>query len=49
MARGLGLLRLVINLLHSYDVSGSNMVVLVGATPEEEEVIGEGRHPLLLP
>ncbi|KAK1078524.1 DNA repair protein RAD16, partial [Friedmanniomyces endolithicus] len=31
LARGLGLLRLVTNLLHSYDAAGNNLILLVGA------------------
>ncbi|TGZ82340.1 DNA repair protein [Ascodesmis nigricans] len=42
MARGLGLLRVVTNLLHSYDAAGDNLVLLVGATPSEIDLIGEG-------
>ena len=33
MARGLGLLRIVTNLLHSYDAAGNNLIVVVGAEP----------------
>lgn len=42
MARGLGLLRLVTNLLHSYDAAGSNLIVVVGADERENGWIGEG-------
>lgn len=31
LARGLGLMRLVNNLLHSYDAAGNNLIVIVGA------------------
>ncbi|KAL9594454.1 MAG: hypothetical protein Q9219_007024 [cf. Caloplaca sp. 3 TL-2023] len=41
LARGLGLLRIVINLLHSYDAAGSNLVVIVGAEDRENGWIGE--------
>lgn len=41
LARGLGLLRLVTNLLHSYDASGNSLVVIVGATDRENGWIGE--------
>ncbi|KZZ96385.1 DNA repair protein RAD1 [Ascosphaera apis ARSEF 7405] len=42
LARGLGLLRLVTNLLHTYDSAGNNLVIVVGATDQENEWIGEG-------
>lgn len=42
LARGLGLLRLVTNLLHSYDAAGNNLVILVGAEEREINWIGEG-------
>lgn len=42
LARGLGLLRLVINLLHSYDAAGNNLIVIVGADERENGWIGEG-------
>lgn len=42
LARGLGLLRVVINLLHSYDAAGNNLVVVVGADDRENGWIGEG-------
>lgn len=42
LARGLGLLRLVINLLHSYDAAGNNLIVVVGADERENGWIGEG-------
>lgn len=42
LARGLGLLRLVTNLLHFYDAAGNNLVLVVGADDRENEWIGEG-------
>ena len=42
LARGLGLLRIVTNLLHSYDAAGDNLVLLVGASEQETDWIGEG-------
>lgn len=42
MARGLGLMRIVINLLHSYDAAGNNLIVIVGADERENGWIGEG-------
>ncbi|KAL4883873.1 hypothetical protein BJY04DRAFT_183422 [Aspergillus karnatakaensis] len=41
LARGLGLLRLITNLLHFYDAAGNNLVLLVGANDRENEWIGE--------
>lgn len=41
IARGLGLLRIVTNLLHSYDAAGDSLVVLVGADERENGWIGE--------
>lgn len=41
LARGLGLLRLVNNLLHSYDAAGNNLIVIVGAEERENVWIGE--------
>lgn len=41
LARGLGLLRVVTNLLHSYDAAGNNLVVVVGADERENGWIGE--------
>lgn len=41
LARGLGLLRLVTNLLHFYDAAGNNLVLVVGAGDRENEWIGE--------
>lgn len=49
LARGLGLLRIVINLLHSYDAAGNNLIVIVGADDRENNWIGEGaRHTSLI-
>lgn len=41
LARGLGLIRLVTNLLHSYDVAGNNLIVVVGADERENNWIAE--------
>ncbi|KAF2737514.1 DNA repair endonuclease XPF [Polyplosphaeria fusca] len=41
LARGLGLLRIVTNLLHSYDAAGNNLILLVGAEERENVWIGE--------
>jgi DNA excision repair protein ERCC-4 len=41
LARGLGLLRIVTNLLHSYDAAGKNLIVVVGADERENGWIGE--------
>ncbi|PGH26418.1 hypothetical protein AJ80_01916 [Polytolypa hystricis UAMH7299] len=41
LARGLGLLRVVTNLLHSYDAASNNLVIVVGADDRENEWIGE--------
>lgn len=41
LARGLGLLKIVTNLLHSYDVAGNSLVIVVGAEDRENEWIGE--------
>lgn len=43
LARGLGLLHLITNLLHFYDAAGNNLVLVVGADDRENEWIGEGR------
>lgn len=43
LAQGLGLLRIVTNLLHTYDAAGDNLVLIVGANDRENEWIGEGR------
>ena len=42
LARGLGLLRIVTNLLHSYDAVGNSLIVIVGADERENGWIGEG-------
>lgn len=47
LARGLGLLRLVTNLLHFYDAVGNNLVLVVGADDRENEWVGEGISILL--
>lgn len=44
LARGLGLIRVVTNLLHAYDAIGNNLIVLVGADDRENGWIGEGAH-----
>ncbi|KAK4236328.1 hypothetical protein C8A03DRAFT_35772 [Achaetomium macrosporum] len=41
LARGLGLIRLITNLLHSYDAAGNNLIVIVGAEERENAWIGE--------
>ncbi|KAK4189248.1 putative DNA repair protein rad16 [Podospora australis] len=41
LARGLGLMRLVTNLLHSYDAAGNNLVVIVNAEDRENAWMGE--------
>ena len=41
LARGLGLMRLVTNLLHSYDAAGNNLIVIVNAEDRENGWIGE--------
>lgn len=41
LARGLGLVRIVTNLLHSYDAVGNNLILLVGADERENVWIGE--------
>ncbi|KAI5804884.1 hypothetical protein EDC01DRAFT_641175 [Geopyxis carbonaria] len=41
LARGLGLLRIVVNLLHSFDAAGDNLVILVGANEKEIDWIGQ--------
>ncbi|KAG0651449.1 DNA repair rad16 [Hyphodiscus hymeniophilus] len=41
IARGLGLLRLVTNLLHSYDAAGGTLILVVGADERENGWIGE--------
>ena len=42
LARGLGLLRVVTNLLHAFDAAGNNLIIVVGADDRENEWIGEG-------
>lgn len=41
LARGLGLLRIVSNLLHSYDAAGQNLVIILGADERENTWLGE--------
>ncbi|KAK3938405.1 hypothetical protein QBC46DRAFT_390252 [Diplogelasinospora grovesii] len=41
LARGLGLIRLITNLLHSYDAAGNNLIVIVNAEDRENGWIGE--------
>ncbi|KAH6855181.1 hypothetical protein B0I37DRAFT_364119 [Chaetomium sp. MPI-CAGE-AT-0009] len=41
LARGLGLIRLITNLLHSYDAAGNNLIVIVAADDRENAWIGE--------
>ncbi|KAI9838898.1 MAG: hypothetical protein M1819_004106 [Sarea resinae] len=41
LARGLGLLQVVTNLLHSYDAAGANLIVVVGLTERENGWVGE--------
>lgn len=41
LARGLGLMRLLTNLLHSYDAAGNNLIVVVNAGERENSWIGE--------
>ncbi|VBB73513.1 Putative DNA repair protein rad16 [Podospora comata] len=41
LARGLGLMRLITNLLHSYDAAGNNLIVIVNAEDRENAWIGE--------
>jgi len=41
LARGLGLIRLITNLLHSYDAAGNNLIVIAGAGDRENAWIGE--------
>lgn len=41
LAKGLGLLKIVTNLLHTYDVAGNSLVIVVGAEDRENEWIGE--------
>lgn len=44
LARGLGLLHLIANLLHFYDAAGNNLVLVVGADDRENEWLGEGMY-----
>lgn len=41
LARGLGLMRLLTNLLHSYDAAGHNLIAVVNAEERENSWIGE--------
>ncbi|KAI0885964.1 DNA repair protein [Annulohypoxylon maeteangense] len=41
IAKGLGLMRLVTNLLHSYDAAGNNLIIVVGAEDRENAWMGE--------
>ncbi|EEP79675.1 MUS38 protein [Uncinocarpus reesii 1704] len=41
LAPGLGLLRIVTNLLHTYDAAGNNLVLVVSANDRENEWLGE--------
>ncbi|OTB03966.1 hypothetical protein M426DRAFT_321261 [Hypoxylon sp. CI-4A] len=41
IAKGLGLFRLVTNLLHSYDAAGNNLIIVVGAEERENAWMGE--------
>ena len=41
LARGLGLLKIVTNLLHTYDAAGNSLVIVVGADERENGWIGE--------
>jgi DNA excision repair protein ERCC-4 len=41
LARGLGLLRIVTNLLHAYDAAGNNLIIVIGANERESQWIGE--------
>ncbi|RMZ87003.1 hypothetical protein DV736_g5775, partial [Chaetothyriales sp. CBS 134916] len=41
LARGLGLLKIVTNLLHTYDAAGNSLVIVVGAEDRENDWIGE--------
>ena len=48
LARGLGLIRVVTNLLHSYDAAGNNLIIVIGADERENGWIGEGEAGLTL-
>lgn len=41
VARGLGLLRIISNLLHYYDAAGNNLVIVIGAEERENAWLGE--------
>ncbi|KAB8336870.1 hypothetical protein FH972_021178 [Carpinus fangiana] len=41
LARGLGLLRVIANVLHAYDAARNNLVLVVGADERENEWLGE--------
>lgn len=41
LARGLGLLKIVTSLLHTYDAAGNSLVIVVGAEDRENDWIGE--------
>lgn len=41
LAKGLGLMRLITNLLHSYDAAGNNLIIVVGAEDRENAWLGE--------
>ncbi|KAF2098144.1 DNA repair endonuclease XPF [Rhizodiscina lignyota] len=41
IARGVGLLRIITNLLHSYDAAGNNLIIVLGADERENGWIGE--------
>lgn len=41
IAKGLGLMRIVTNLLHSYDAAGNNLIIVVGAEDRENAWMGE--------
>lgn len=47
LARGLGLLRIVTNLLHAYDTAGNNLIIIIGADEREVSWIGEGMKAAL--
>ncbi|KAK9478836.1 hypothetical protein V1514DRAFT_319650 [Lipomyces japonicus] len=46
LARGLGLPRIVTNLVHAYDVSGPNLVLIIGADERDIQWLGEGLSEL---
>lgn len=41
MARGLGVPRIIANLLHVYDTAGDNLVLIIGAGERENKWIGD--------